>query len=138
MATSHRNKTITTFLAALFGGIGMHRFYLHGRSDWLAWLRVASLPLSGLAILMVNNMQPLFVGLLFIFSILAGFIEALVIGLTPDTKWDAQHNQDSGQQSESHWILAVILVLTLGAATMGVIALLARSMDLWLTGGAYG
>jgi hypothetical protein len=69
---------------------------------------------------------------------LCGFLEALVIGLTPDEKWDAKHNPTSGKKSESHWVLALILVLTLGIGAMSVIALLARSFDLLFTGGAYG
>lgn len=138
MTTPHQNKTLTTLLAALLGGIGIHRFYLHGSKDWLGWLHMLSLPVSVTATLLLRNTPPLFAGMLLILSVLCGFIEALVIGLTPDDKWDARHNQASGQVSESHWVLALILVCTLGVGATGMIALLARSFDLLFTGGAYG
>lgn len=138
MTSSHRNKTLSTFLAAMFGGIGAHRFYMTGRKDFFGWLHVISLPISAAAIWLCGNTQPLFAGILFVLSILCGFLEALVIGLTPDEKWDAQHNVNSGHRSQSHWLLALILVLTLGIGAIAVIALLARSFDLLLTGGAYG
>lgn len=138
MTISHTNKTATTLLASLFGGIGIHRFYMYGRKDVIGWLHLLSLPLSAVAIFLFSNAQPLFAGILFILSVLSGFLEALVIGLTPDDKWDAGHNPASGKKSDSHWILAVILVLTLGVGAMSVIALMARSFDLLFTGGAYG
>ena len=116
MNRPHKNKTFATLLAALLGGFGAHRFYLYGGKDRWAWVHV----------------------ILFPFSIYAGFIEALVIGLTSDEKWDVQHNADSGRKSESAWPLAVLLVLTMGLGTVAVIATLARTFDLLYTGGAYG
>lgn len=138
MTTSHRNKTLATILAATLGGIGLHRFYLYGKNDWLAWLRAASLPISGLAILVMNNSQPLFAGLLFVLSVLVGFVEALKIGLTTDEQWDIKHNSSSEKKSKSHWIHALILVLVLAIGAAAIIAVMARSFDLLFTGGAYG
>ena len=116
MTAPHKNKTLATLLAFLLGGLGMHRFYLHGIKDIWAWVHV----------------------LLFPFSVYAGFIEALVIGLTPDEKWDATHNPASGRRSESRWPLAVLLVLTLGIGAVVVIGTIARLFDLLYTGGSYG
>jgi hypothetical protein len=116
MTTTHKNKTLATFLAAIFGGLGAHRFYLHGKKDIWAWVHLLLFPLS----------------------VFAGFIEALVIGLTPDDKWDEAHNKDSGRQSDSGWPLAVLLVLTFGGGAIAVIAAIARTFDLLFTGGAYG
>ena len=116
MTTRHKNKTFTTFLAAIFGGLGAHRFYLHGKRDKWAWMHVLLFPLS----------------------VFAGFIEALVIGLTPDEKWDETHNRDSGRKSDSGWPLAVLLVLTFGGGAVALIAAIARTFDLLFTGGAYG
>jgi len=73
-----------------------------------------------------------------IISILIALLEALVLGLTPDDKWDAQYNSSSGRRSSSGWPLAVILVLTLGIGAIVVIATIARTFDLIFTGGAYG
>ncbi|RZI40661.1 TM2 domain-containing protein [Herbaspirillum sp. HC18] len=116
MTTSHKNKTLATFLAAFFGSLGFHRFYLYGKKDKWAWMHVLFFPLS----------------------VFAAFIEALVIGLTPDDKWDAAHNLGSGRQSDSGWPLVLLLVLTFGGGAIAVIAAIARTFDLLYTGGAYG
>lgn len=137
-APSHKNKTLTTFLATVTGSIGLHRFYLYGGRDRFGWLHILAIPLS-LALMAAQPEAPrLFTALPLVLSALIACLEALVIGLTPDEKWDARHNAGSGKTSESHWILAVILVLTVGLGAMGVIALLARSFDLLFTGGAFG
>jgi TM2 domain-containing membrane protein YozV len=141
MASSHKNKTLATLLASTLGGAGVHRFYLDGRRDFWAWAHFASLPLSALGIFVGASLAPVFsiflIGPLIV-SVLAGLIEALVLGLMPDAKWDAKYNPDSGRQSSSNWPLAVILVLTLAAGTAGLIFVLSRSFDLIYTGGAYG
>jgi TM2 domain-containing membrane protein YozV len=116
MTTAHKNKTLATFLASIFGGLGFHRFYLYGKKDFWAWVHVALFPLS----------------------IFPAFIEALVIGLTADEKWDEAHNKNSGRKSDSSWPLAVLLVLTFGGGAIAVIAAIARTFDLLFTGGAYG
>ena len=116
MAILHKNKTFATLLAFVLGGVGAHRFYLHGKKDYWAWTHVVLFPLS----------------------IFAGFVEALVIGLTADDKWDAAYNANSDQQSHSGWPLALLLVLTLGIGAIALIAALARTVDYLYTGGAYG
>ncbi|GIZ51404.1 hypothetical protein NCCP691_14180 [Noviherbaspirillum aridicola] len=113
---AHKNKTLATLLAAVLGGVGAHRFYLYGSRDKWAWLHVLLFPLS----------------------VFAGFLEALVIGLTPDEKWDGQHNAASGRQSSSGWPLVLLLVLTYGGGAIALIAAIARVFDLLYTGGAYG
>lgn len=125
-------------MAFLFGGLGIHRFFLRGKSDKGAWLHLASLPASGLVIALFPTL-PLFFGLLpLILSVLIAFLETLVIGLTPDDKWDAKYNSSSGRTSSSGWLLALLLVLTLGAGATALIATIARSFDLLYTGGSFG
>lgn len=80
----------------------------------------------------------MFNALPFVLSALVGLLSALVIGLTPDEKWDAAHNADSGRKSNSGWPLAVLLVLAFGSGAVGLIAAIARTFDLLFTGGAYG
>lgn len=116
MTAPHKNKTLATLLAAVLGGLGAHRFYLYGSKDKWAWVHVLLFPLS----------------------VLAGFLEALVIGLTPDEKWDGLHNRSSGKRSSSGWPLVILLVLTFGGGAIAVIAAIARAFDLLYTGGAYG
>jgi TM2 domain-containing membrane protein YozV len=134
----HKNKTLTSFLALLFGGLGLHRFYLCGKADKWAWLHLVSLPASGLLIALFPDLL-LFFGLApLILSVLIACLETLVIGLTPDEKWDARYNSGSGRTSSSTWPLAVLLVLALGVGATALIATLARSFDLIFTGGSFG
>ena len=116
MTNPHKNKTLATFLAGVLGGLGAHRFYLYGKKDKLAWLHIVLFPLS----------------------IFAGFIAALVIGLTPDEKWDALHNPASGRESDSGWAVVLIVIATFCIGTTLLIAAIARTFDLLYTGGAYG
>lgn len=116
MTTRHKNKTLSTFLAALFDGLGAHRFYLYGKKDIWAWVHVFTLPIA----------------------IFAGFIGALAIGLTPDEKWDAQHNAHSGRSSNSGWTVILLVLLTFALGSTALIASIARGLDLYLTGGSLG
>jgi TM2 domain-containing membrane protein YozV len=138
MTPVHKNKTFATLLAFALGGIGLHRFYLHGWKDPWAWVHLASVPACLAVMLATGGRAGEFTILPWVLSALAGFIEALVIGLTPDDKWDALHNPDSARSTASGWPVALLLVLTLGVGATGLIATIARSFDLLYTGGAYG
>lgn len=135
---NHKNKTIAAFGAALLGAFGAHRFYLYGKKDVAGWAHAASVPMALAAAISLPAHPVFFLCLPIIISALLGSIEALIIGLTPDEKWDATHNTLSGESSKSGWPLAVLLVLTFGAGAIGLIAVIARSFDLLFTGGAYG
>lgn len=138
MLAFHYNKTFATLLAATAGGFGAHRFYLYGKKDIWGWTHLASVPLSALFRLLAPGQPMLFVAAPLAISALAGFMEALVLGLTSDEKWDAEHNAASGRSSASGWLLALVLVLTLGIGAVALIAAIARTFDLLFTGGAYG
>ncbi|UVW29811.1 NINE protein [Massilia sp. H6] len=137
MAVWHKNKTFATLLALLLGGVGAHRFYLKGPLDRLGLLHLGSLPMSA-ALWAVVQPHPFYVALPILLSYVAGFIEGLVIGLTPDDAWDAQYNPGSGKSSRSNWMLALLLVLTVGVGAVALIGTIARVFDLLYTGGAYG
>ncbi len=138
--SSHKNKTLATLLAVVFGGLGAHRFYLYGFRDFWAWNYVAAFLLFVCALVLAQGPHSLGVTLLTLFplSIFAGWIEALVIGLTPDKKWDARHNAHSGRPSASGWPLILLLVLTFACGFTTFIICIARATDLFLTGGAFG
>lgn len=138
MAATSKNKTLATFMAVTLGSIGAHRFYLHGRRDYVGWLHFLALPLSAAFLATWPDQPILFVGLPLVVSSLIALIEALAIGLTNDEKWDARHNPHSSHKSQSGWPLAVLLVLAFGMGAVGLIAAIARGFDLLLTGGAYG
>jgi len=100
-----KNKTLATLLASLGGSFGLHRFYLEGPSKLRPWLYPA-----------------------FCFTLIpayAGFIEALVFGLTPDAKWDARWNAASGRNNDSGWAVVIIVALTLLFGAGLLVAMLA-------------
>jgi hypothetical protein len=134
----HKNKTLATLLALLFGSIGLHRFYLYGRRDVWGWLHLATLPLSALLVLGNPDGPLIFTAGPLVLSVLAGFLETLVIGVTPDEKWDARHNAGSGRQSDTGWPVPLMLVLGLALGATALIAAIARTFDILLTGGSYG
>lgn len=138
MQSFHKDKTLTTLLAALLGGIGIHRFYLRGRKDPWGWLHLASIPLSAIVISMWPTLPSFFALMPLVLSGLIALIEGLVLGLTPDDRWDATYNSQSTRQSHSQWPLALLLVLMVGTGATGLIAVIARSFDLLYTGGSYG
>lgn len=134
----HKNKTLATLLAVILGGLGAHRFYMYGSRDIGAWLHLASLPLSLAAISAWPGQPILFASCLFVISVLAGMIGALVIGLTPDARWDATYNSGSGANSNSGWPVILLVILAMASGMTGLIAAIARTFDLLFTGGAYG
>jgi TM2 domain-containing membrane protein YozV len=138
MPSTHKNKTFATLLATVAGGVGAHRFYLYGKADFWGWVHAAGAVLAALLAFSRPEQALLFTCGPLVISVLAGWIEALVLGLTSDDQWDVRHNAGSGRQSRSGWPLAVLLVLTLGVGATGLIAAIARTFDLLFTGGAYG
>jgi len=137
MAAAHKNKTVATLLALLLGGFGIHRFYLKPGADRIGLLHLCCLPVMGILYGAVKP-HPFYMVLPLLVSYIAGFVEALVIGLTPDEKWDAQYNARSGRQSRSNWVLVLLLVVTMLVATTVLIGTIARLSDVVYTGGAYG
>ena len=134
----HKNKAFATLLAAVTGGLGLHRFYLRGLGDRWGWVHIASVPLTGIVLATGIAQHTLFQAGFLVLSILVGFVEALVLGTMPDEKWDDRYNQHSGRTSASGWPVVLLLVLTLGLGASALTAVLARSFDLLFTGGAFG
>lgn len=138
MSVLHKNKTFAALLATTTGGIGLHRFYLRGLADKWGWLHAVSLLGCAAVFALWPKADPYFLLLPLILSILVGALEALVLGLMPDEKWDAVFNADSGKHSNSRWPLAIVLVATLMFGAFSLIAAIARLFDLLYTGGIYG
>ena len=136
--TPHKNKTAATLLALVLGWGGIHRAYLRGASDKWALLHLASVPASALVLFLAPQANVFYQLLPMIVSYLAGLLEGLVIGLTPDEKFDARYNAGSARQSESNWPLALLLVVMMLVGTTTLIATISRLFDLLYTGGAYG
>lgn len=134
----HKNKTLATLLTFLFGGLGLQRLYLRGPRDPWLWAHLASLPAAWLLTVAAPKADGFYQWLPVIVSGLVGFLEALVLGLMSDEKWDARFNAGSGRQSDTHWPVAVVLVASMMLGAGGLIATISRLFDLLYTGGAYG
>ena len=137
-STPHKNKTFATLLALLLGWVGAHRFYLRGSTDRLGLVHVASLPICGLIYGLMPEVHGFYKMLPLLVSAIAGFIEALVLGLKSDELWDKEYNPHSGRTSQAKWPLAVLLVTTMLVGAITVIGTMSRLFDLLYTGGAYG
>ncbi len=123
-----KNKTLATWLALFGGGLGLHRFYLHGLGDKLGWL----LPLPTLLGLYgIQRARAL--GLddhwSWVLIPLAGFtvaacaLTAIVYGLATREKWNARHNPAAGEDAPAGgttWftIGGVVLALLLGTTVL--------------------
>lgn len=123
-----KSKTVTTWLAFLGGPLGLHRFYLYGLGDWLAWL----LPVpTALGVYGIERVQQLGQDdqLSWVLIPLLGFtmagcaLRAILYGLMDKTLWNQRFNP--GQSSEAnagrtHWgtIFGIGLSLLLGATVL--------------------
>lgn len=135
---AYKSKTLATWLALLGGTWGLHRFYLHGPRDALAWLH----PLPTLAGLIgVQRMRDLgqddrlswlltpLLGLMLAQAALC----ALIYGLGADLRWDARHNPGAPTRA-TRWgpVLGAIAALAIGAtALMATIAFSAQRFFEW-------
>ena len=120
----YRSKTIATWLAVVAGTLGLHRLYLRGWGNGLGWLHL--LP-TGVGMAGVWRMRELgqddhmawalipLLGLM----IAQAMLHAIVYGLTPDAKWDAQHNPGrTGHATGWGPVLGAIAALFIGAAVL--------------------
>ncbi len=119
-----RHKALAALLAAVAGAFGAHRVYLGQRLWWLP-LAVSATMLPLLAGVRNWYQSPAFFVLMI--PVVAGFIEALVIALTPDERFDARFNAHVQRRNRSGWdaVLVAIATLMIGATVlMATIALL--------------
>ena len=112
-----RHKAFAALLASLGGAFGLNRLYL-GQSLW--WLPLGitliALPLT-LGVTNWYQTPPFFVLMV---PVVAGFIQALVIALMPDDRFDARFNPAQSRQNSSGWgaVLVAIATLLVGAIVL--------------------
>lgn len=125
----YRSKTVAAWLALSLGTLGLHRLYLHGPRDRLAWLHLAPTAVGLVGAIRLRNLgqdDPVAWVLIPVLGLMisAAMLTAIVYALTPDEKWDAQHNPGHAVVGTG-WgaVLAAISALLLGgAALMGTVA----------------
>jgi hypothetical protein len=123
-ASAGRSKAVATWIALLGGSLGLHRFYLYGWRDPLAWLHPwpTLLGLYG-----VERMRDLgqddrlaWVLIPLLGLMLAGtMLVAIVYGLTPDAKWNARFGPQAPAPA-SGWatMFGVALALLVGGGVL--------------------
>lgn len=125
----YRSKTWATWLAALGGSLGLHRFYLRGWGDLWGWLHPFPTLLGLLGVLRMrafgqdDRLSWLLIPILGL-MITQGMLHAIVYGLQSDDAWDRQRNPGHAPQ-RTGWspIFGVILALMVGATIlMGTVA----------------
>ena len=129
MTPAYRSKTFATWLAVLGGTLGLHRLYMHGFGDKLAWLYWIPTALGIHGIQRVgefgqdDRLSWLLIPLLGL-MVAQGMLAAILYGLTPDERWGARYNP--GQPVKpTRWapVVGVICALMIGAgALMATIA----------------
>lgn len=111
------SKVKVGLLAALFGGLGAHWWYLGRPRAWLVTV-IGSALLASAFLFDVWWENPAFF-LLFI-PILAGFIEAIVLCLMSDARFDARYNPGLIRTTPSGWGPVLVAGFTLLIGTVAL------------------
>jgi hypothetical protein len=120
----YRSKTSATWIALIGGSLGLHRFYLHGVRDRLAWLHPLATVLGSVGALrmaMLGEEDKLAWLLLPVLGLMLSqaLLMAIVYGLTRDELWDERFNADFAPRSTG-WapVLGAIAALMIGGVVL--------------------
>ena len=123
-----KNKTFAAWLALLGGPLGLHRMYLYGLGDTLAWLHPIPTALGiygiqrALQLGQDDHWSWVLVPLVgFTFAITA--LHGIVYGLMTPEKWNAAFNpgaQPTAEPGQTNWLTigAVVLSLLIGTTVL--------------------
>jgi len=110
-----RRKSLAALLAFTLGALGAHRVYLGQRRWWLPLaVTMAALPL----LYGVRNWYQTPAFFVAMIPFVAGCIEALVLALMPDSKFDARFNPGSSRTNRSGWDAVLVAIVTLMAGAI--------------------
>ena len=122
--TRFRHKALAALLAAVTGALGLNRVYLGQRLWWLPLgVTLGALPL----LIGVRNWYHTPAFFIAMVPVIAGFLQALVLALMPDEKFDARFNAGSDRRNHSGWNAVLVAIGSLAAGAivlMSTIALL--------------
>ncbi|MGY4828306.1 hypothetical protein ACVNIS_07000 [Sphaerotilaceae bacterium SBD11-9] len=121
----YKSKTLATWIALIGGGLGLHRFYLHGLRDawgWLWWLPTLAGAYGVERVLRFgqdDQLAWLLVPLLGV-ALSAAMLCGIVYGLTPDEQWNARFNPQGRTQHQAGWavVIGVVISLLVGATVL--------------------
>lgn len=117
-----KSKTLTALLALVLGCLGAHRFYLYGLRDRYGWTHVVGTlaGLAGVDLLLASNLMSARGWVLTVcgsVSLFSAFLAAIVYGLRPDDRWNAQFNRGTERRSQSGWFAVIIVGVALFVGT---------------------
>jgi len=123
-----KSKTLAAWLALLGGPIGLHRFYLHGFRDRLAWLLPVPTLLGAYGVVRMWNLGQDDVASWVLVPVL-GFtvagccLSAIVYGLKTPEEWNGRFNPQADADApagRTRWatVWAIALSLAFGAAVL--------------------
>lgn len=128
-----RSRAVATWLALVGGSFGLHRFYLRGAGDALAWLYPWPTLAGALGFWRMrefgvdDRLGSLLVPLLGT-MLAVSMLSAIVIGLTSDARWVERYG-GAAAPTKVGWpvVVALVIALAVGAtATMATIAFTAQ------------
>jgi hypothetical protein len=129
-----RHKALAALLAAVTGALGLNRVYLGQRLWWLPLgVTLGALPM----LIGVRNWYQTPAFFIAMVPVVAGFLQALVLALMPDEKFDARFNRGSERRNRSGWAAVLVAIGSLAAGAivlMSTIALLFQTYFESLTG----
>jgi TM2 domain-containing membrane protein YozV len=121
----YKSKTLAAWLALIGGGLGLHRFYLHGARDAWAWLWPVPTLVGFYGVLRAwtlgqdDQLSWALIPLLG-FALAGAMLAGIVYGLMPDDQWNARFNAGQPRQHQAGWstVFAVIVSLLVGATVL--------------------
>ena len=135
-ASTPKNKTTATWLAFLFGQLGLHRFYLFGWTDLWAWAHplVAAIGWYGVERVQVHGQDDHVAWLLIPllgFTLAGTALTAIYYGLMAPEKWNAQHNPGTPEApiGRTNWLTMGAIVLALLFGTIALMSSIAFSFQ---------
>jgi len=117
-----RHKALAALLASLAGALGLNRLYL-GQKGWWLPLGVTLLTLPQLIGVRTWFQSPAFFVLMM--PVTAGFIQALLIALMPDERFDARFNAGLERRNRSGWDAVLVAIATLAGGAIVLMTTLA-------------
>ena len=136
MFASLKNKTLATWLAFIFGQLGLHRFYLFGFKDKLAWLHPLLAVIGWFGVYRVRTLgQDDQLAWLLIpvlgFLLAATAITAIYYGLSSLEKWNTTHNpqQLDAPAGQTNWLVIGAVVFSVLMGTTALMSSIAFSFQ---------
>jgi hypothetical protein len=122
-----KNKTLATWLSFLGGPVGLHRFYMFGKGDWLAWVLPWPTLLGLYGFGVDDPISWLLLPLLGI-TIAGGALNAIYWGLMSTERWNSTYNPQNDAESPAgatNWLIVIALILSLMVGTTALLSTLA-------------